>query len=416
MVSNNKISVLYISYDGMTDQLGQSQVLPYLIKLSENGISINILSFEKKNNYHNNKLLIEKLLEKADISWFPLKYTSYPPVISTIYDIYKLKHVAKKIAILKNIDIVHCRSYIASFAGIYLKNKLKIPFVFDMRGFWADERIDGNLWPQSNLIYKLIYKYFKIQEIKYLNNCDYIISLTENAKKEIISWNSKFEHKIETIPCCADFEHFNYQNILNNETSLLKTKLGIEQSSFVISYLGSIGTWYMFDELLDFFKQLLIKKPQSLFVIITNDNAENVFKQAIIKDIPTKKIIVTSASRANVPLFISISKLSIFFIKPSYSKKASSPTKLAEIMAMGIPVIVNSGYGDVADTINTTKCGITIDNFNTESYIKAIEQIDYLLDIPKQQIRDEGIKLFSLDIGVQLYYKVYKNIYKNKGY
>ena len=32
--------VLYISYDGMTDALGQSQVLPYLCGLAQRGVII----------------------------------------------------------------------------------------------------------------------------------------------------------------------------------------------------------------------------------------------------------------------------------------------------------------------------------------------------------------------------------------
>ena len=40
-------SVLYLSYDGMTDPLGQSQVIPYLSHISEN-FKITIISFEKK--------------------------------------------------------------------------------------------------------------------------------------------------------------------------------------------------------------------------------------------------------------------------------------------------------------------------------------------------------------------------------
>ena len=38
---------LYISYDGMTDPLGRSQVLPYLQGLSERGHEITLLSCEK---------------------------------------------------------------------------------------------------------------------------------------------------------------------------------------------------------------------------------------------------------------------------------------------------------------------------------------------------------------------------------
>src|SRR4051794_20204501 len=40
-------SVLYITYDGLTDPLGRSQVLPYLTGLAERGHRITVLSCEK---------------------------------------------------------------------------------------------------------------------------------------------------------------------------------------------------------------------------------------------------------------------------------------------------------------------------------------------------------------------------------
>ena len=43
--------ILYLTYDGLTDPLGQSQVLPYLIELSKNN-EIHIISCEKKVRHH----------------------------------------------------------------------------------------------------------------------------------------------------------------------------------------------------------------------------------------------------------------------------------------------------------------------------------------------------------------------------
>ena len=39
--------VLYLSYNGMLDPLGQSQVLPYLKELSKLGVRFTLLSFER---------------------------------------------------------------------------------------------------------------------------------------------------------------------------------------------------------------------------------------------------------------------------------------------------------------------------------------------------------------------------------
>ena len=148
----------------MTDQLGQSQVIPYLIGLSEKNYSITILSCEKKGAFEKGKTKIKELLDRHNILWEPLLYTKYPPVLSTIYDISKIKKKADQLSRKTNFDIVHCRSYIAGMVGLTLKKKYQCKFIFDMRGFWADERVDGKLWNLNNPVYKIIYKYFKRKE------------------------------------------------------------------------------------------------------------------------------------------------------------------------------------------------------------------------------------------------------------
>ena len=72
--------------------------------------------------------------------------------------------------------------------GLHMKSKYGLKLLFDMRGFWADERIEGNIWNKKNLIFNLIYNYFKRKEIKLFSNADYTVSLTERGKKEVHGW------------------------------------------------------------------------------------------------------------------------------------------------------------------------------------------------------------------------------------
>jgi glycosyltransferase involved in cell wall biosynthesis len=107
---------------------------------------------------------------------------------------------------------------------------------------------------------------------------------------------------------------------------------------------------------------------------------------------------------------LSITKFSIFFIKPAYSKKASSPTKLGELLSMGIPVICNSNVGDVDHIITKSKTGIVIKHFNNESYHEAIEQMDRFQDVDIQS-RSESVKdFFDLKTGVERYASVYQKL------
>ena len=79
--------VLYLSYDGMTDPLGQSQVLPYIIGLSKVGYSFHLVSFEKPDRYNENRLTIEAICKENNIDWHPLKYTKRPPLLLSLIHI-----------------------------------------------------------------------------------------------------------------------------------------------------------------------------------------------------------------------------------------------------------------------------------------------------------------------------------------
>jgi hypothetical protein len=63
--------ILYITYDGLTDPLGQSQILPYLKGLSQYGYRFTILSFEKKDRFQKEKTVIDQLTLESNIDWVP---------------------------------------------------------------------------------------------------------------------------------------------------------------------------------------------------------------------------------------------------------------------------------------------------------------------------------------------------------
>lgn len=406
------LKIIYISYDGMTDPLGQSQVLPYLIGLSKLNFEIHLISFEKEAKFNLRKDFIEDLIKKVNIIWHPLKYHQSPPVLSTLYDLWALNKKTKEITNNHAIDIVHCRSYISSLIGLKLKRKNGIPFLFDMRGFWADERIDGKIWNLNNPIFKLIYRFFKNKEKQFICESDYIVSLTANAKNEIQGWNldANIGSKIKVIPCCADLEHFSLEGLNTDLIKQFESNLGISGHDFVISYIGSLGTWYMIEEMMALFKVAQQKIANCKFLIITADHPEIAYHAAKKLDILESSIIVRKAERNEVPYLISLSKFSIFFIKPSYSKKASSPTKLAEILGMGVPVICNANVGDVEQIVEQGKVGFVLKDFNDHAYEKVIEKMLAFLPADTLSISNYAKKYASLKDGIDKYHEIYKKM------
>lgn len=402
-------NILYLTYDGLSDPLGQSQIIPYLEGLSSAEQKIHIVSFEKAKLFKVAKNGITDKLNKAKIEWHPLIYHKSPPVLSTLWDLFQLWRNTRKLHNRFNFKVIHCRSYITSMVGLAMKRKYKTKFLFDMRGFWADERVDGGLWNIKNPMYKLIYDYFKRQERYFLQNADAIISLTNNAKNEIKSWkNINIKAPVYVIPCCVDLTLFNEDPVENTEQ--IRKKIGLTSTDFVLTYLGAIGTWYMLDEMLDFFKILLKEKTNAKFLFITTEKPSIIQHIAQLKQIPDFSYIIHKAERKEVPNLLKITNVAIFFIKPAYSKKASSPTKQGELMAMGIPIICNAGIGDTDEIIRKFNSGKIVEKFSQSGYLSIVDDIEKVVKLNKNSIVDGAHQIYSLEQGINKYAYIYDQL------
>ena len=397
---------LYITFDGLTDPLGQSQILPYLIGIANNGFSINILSCEKEVPLLKEKQTVLNLISNLPITWQYIIYNEKGNFITRFLYLRKLIAITKKLHTKNNFQLIHCRSYIAALIGLRFKLKYSIPFVFDMRGFWVDERIDGGIWKKTNPLHLFFYYYFKKKEKQFLIHSNSIISVTHSGIVELKKLypsllNTK---KTAVIPCCTNTNLFD-KNSLN-----LSLKFeGISANDHLLVYAGSIGTWYFTKQMIDCvlvwkslipnIKLLIITKDIGALSQITNQYSENV----------NEIIIVKSSTYQNIPHYLSVAKAAIFFIKPSYSKIASSPTKMAECWAMDLPIITNSGSGDNDLYFKNNEGGVLINNFTTKDYENACKK--YLeISLQKNNYRNIALANFDTEDAIKKYTDIYKSL------
>ncbi len=403
------MKVLYLSYDGLTDPLGQSQILPYLKGLCHAGYQFHIISFEKAEPFRLNESDIRRSIEDFDITWHPQVYRKKPPIISTLLDLRQMLKVAVQLVKTHGIKMAHARSYPSGLIALALKKRYGIKFLFDIRGFWADERVEGGLWKLSNPIFRIIYNYFKRKEIEMMHGADHIVSLTHAGKAEIVSGNlfkgkakGIDSERITVIPCAVDLELFDPKRIAEQDRQGLLAKLGLEKAKQILIYLGSLGTWYMLDEMLSYFQQYCTDHPDAKFLFVTKDDPVVILYACDRLVIPRDSIVIASASRSEVPLYLSIGTLGIFFIRPTYSKKASSATKMGEMLAMGLDFVCNEGVGDVdwlAQNSGATSLNVT-----------PINGIDVLI-VKAARTRSLS-KFISLENGLENYRMVYQEVLK----
>ncbi len=160
----------------------------------------------------------------------------------------------------------------------------------------------------------------------------------------------------------------------------------------------------MLDEMMQFFKCLQELKTDAWFLFITKHEHELIRRKAEEYQVVNFKTVM--ADRAQVAALLHALDASVYFIKPSFSKKASSPVKQAELMAAGIPSVTNAGIGDTDLFFKDGSAGVLIREFNRKEYGRAAETL-LSKKFDAGIIRQIALKHFNLEHGTELYDRVY---------
>jgi glycosyltransferase involved in cell wall biosynthesis len=388
--------VLYISYDGVLEPLGQSQVLAYLKELAADR-AVHLISFEKREDWDDarQRQCITSEIAASGIVWHPMRYHKRPSALATAWDIFAGTAVAAWLVLRHGLHIVHARSYVASVMALLVKRLPGVRFVFDMRGFWADERVDGNLWRAEGRMYRVA-KWF---ERRFLLEADHVVSLTASGVRELRRFPYLEDRMpaFSIIPTCADLSRF-------------VPRPKSPSSEFVLGYVGAAGTWYMFEHAAACFRELLKINSNSRFLILNRAEHALIRQRLQSEGIPPEKVELTSATHAEVPEYIARMDAGVFFIKPVFSKQASAPTKLAEFLGCGIPCLSNAGVGDMAVILRSEGTGVAINSFERDEIRKGLAELLALTRDPHTVERciRAAHKHFALDAGVAKYRAIYE--------
>ena len=407
--------VLYVSYNGMLDWLGQSQVIPYLRELSGAGVRFTLLSFERPSAFSSEGLAACKKLKRelADngIDWHWLRYHKRPSLLATSYDVLAGIRYASRLIRDKQIEMVHARAHIPATIALALKRRFGVKMIFDIRGLMAEEYIDAKHWKPRSIPVRIT----KAVERRALSASDGVVTLTEAIWKIVKDWDGlrgrSVPHRV--IPCCADLKLFRFDAKARDR---LRRELAIEDK-IVIVYSGSIDGWYLTEEMADFMAAFSRVERKSHFLWLTNrgDRIQRLMQE---RGIANSQYTVQSVPSREVPAYLSASDAALAFIKPCFSKLASSPTKTAEYLACGLPLIINAGVGDSDRLIEEDRAGVLLKNFEAADYQVAATEIVKMCRRPvqtREHARSIAERSFDVSVvGLESYEALYEEIFTGR--
>jgi|SRR5450432_3535311 len=405
--------VLFISYNGMLDPLGQSQVLPYLRELSKRGLRFTLLSFERPGAFVTEGVArreaLRRSLAEEEIDWHYLRYHQTPSLVATMFDVANGLRLARKIIKDKQIELVHARSHIPATIALALKRQFGVKLIFDVRGLLADEYVDAGHWKKGSIPYRLT----KAMEHRALLAADGVVTLTESIWPIIKQWDglrNRPEVIHEVVPCCADLDLFKFSAA---DRERRRRELGVSDR-FVIVYSGSIDGWYLTERMADFFTEVLKQRSDAHFLWLTPARHERIKYLMHERRINESNFTVLAVASPDVASYLSASDVGVNFIKPCFSKIASSPTKNAEYLGCGLPLVINSGIGDSDALITLEGVGVLIANFGESQQASAISAIQIFARDPsktRRLTREVAERLFDVrTVGVGRYARLYERV------
>ena len=280
-----------------------------------------------------------------------------------------LKYINQSVSIAKklnNVDICYAISVplTVGLAAIWLKKKIKLPYIFEV----------GDLWPDAPVQMGFVKNYFLVSILFRLEKLIYkeaksIVALSQPIKEAIGKKISG--KKIDIIPNMADCDFYKPES----KVEALEEKFNVK-GKFVISYIGTAGVANGLDYFLEC-ANVSRKAELPIHFILCGDGAILAHLKASAERLGLKNIIFTGfVNRSEVRGVMNITDAIFVSYKNITILQTGSPNKYFDGLASGKMIIANFG-GWIKEEIEKVGCGINVDPKQPSDFAKKIESFVY---------------------------------------
>jgi hypothetical protein len=370
MPNRHEFDLSYLTVDSLSEGVGSSQILPLMKLLAKAGLSVNLISFEKDKTPPS----IENELESAGISWNRREFSSR----GAIGGLGRLLEISR---IIPKTRLIHARSDIPAVAASLSR---RAPILWDVRSLWAEQKA---FIEQAPFKKRVLRTYGGLEGIASFNAT--AMSTLTNAIVPVLEERHRVVPKIRAVvPTAVDLELFKFNHRM---TSPIK---GL--------YSGTYNNYYDLS-----LSKLFIEELQKLAPVEIHWARPKESPNESLDAGETSIFVATQIEMANIVGSYNFG-ISICKVDAGPSLKAAMPTKVAEFLACGRPVVVNRGLGDFDEYLSEFNAGVILDGTSGDSKEKAQELMDLLLDTETPyRCRALAEKYFDIKEGAQKYLDLY---------
>ena len=391
-------NTLYLTRNGLLEPLGQSQVLAYLRGLSHS-YQITLITYEKEEDWCNKSRMARQRdkCARCGIRWLPQRFRPRPKLIAPALSMLRMIWLVRREVRRQDARLIHARSYIPAAVAMVVSRLTGVPFIFDMRALWPEELKTAGRLRRGSLLHRSIVA----AERACLHRAGAVVSLTHAAVDHLGSVYSgeMAGQRVAVIPTCADLDRF----VPSDQGSAYR----------VIGCLGTVlSGWFRLDWLAAFLLVAATQDEDAVFELTTRDDPVRI-RAALDPDRRLgDRLQIAPSAPENVHTVLQGQMASVMFFTDGLSKLGSSPTRMAEILGCGLPVVANEGVGDVARIIREYRVGVLAEGLEPRAMAKAWTELMELLEDPELtfRCRKAAEEVFSLESGTASYARLYGQV------
>lgn len=232
-------------------------------------------------------------------------------------------------------------------------------------------------------------------EQRVLSGADQVVFVSERMRiyfKEVL--NNDFANA-QVIPCAVAVD----DSLAEFEArDNLRAKLGLNER-FVISYAGSAVPYQQPRQMVALFNQIHQHMPSAFFLILTHST--EIFEDYLTKlSTSPQDYLVTALPHEQVLPWLQAADVGLLLRDDSLLNQVSSPTKFAEYLKAGLPVLLTLSAGDYAQIAQRENLGYLLDPNNLEVNQPLLEFLNQVREDRKayaQRCRTYALQNLSWD-------------------
>jgi glycosyltransferase involved in cell wall biosynthesis len=394
--------ILHVTFDGLLQPLGGSQVVLPTLRLAEAGFPYALVSLERRADLASVERVraMEERLEAAGVPWFRHPYAE-GGARAAMRNLRTMTREVIRLCRRLDVRLIHARAYHAGFVARTIQPITGVPYLFDARGCWFDELRQEGRWGMDR---PLPYALGKAIERVLFEGAAGAVCLTETMTRDVQRgaygrWPAG--RPIRTIPTCTDYERF-ADPPESPRVRALREQLG---GGVVIGYVGALNRSYDVESSMKLFRAVHARRPDARLLCLTTqlDAMREVIRR---HGVPEEAALVASVPHEEVPAAIRLLHWGLLLLRPGPLQDGKMPTKLAEFFAAGVRPVHGGGNPEVGAWVERAGSGLRLPDLSEASIARAADRIASASgqddgDLARARERTESH--FSLSSGVRRY-------------